>query len=737
MKAKLPTLYCLLFGLVAVTSQVRAAKTGSIVSNIAAQYHDGQIFVTWTNIPGADTGFYYIYKSNKAINTSNISTATYVGRSMYNFGTDYRFNLVAIDGITRYLVTNDNPRTVLSPTQNVFVYTENKANDTSYFAIVSLWNIKKSNTKFVTDSNATSSYVIGQLDPVKSYLEESNVAFSNSKNGETMDVYVHYGGKNSSPNYPAMANEGCLAFHWGITKEGPNSSGLACYLKFHGGGGSFISAQIATVMTNTWKVSIDDWIPAFGIDPKEGDNTKWFGYDDILNIYRVFNKSPAPTTGVIRAYTYNRVDWTYEWIIKNWPGAIDTTKTYLIGDSEGTGSVMLHSQVEPQRWAGCIFTNPKFNLNAPPDYNPDCKYNEGGSGRNSLNIYWGDHAVTNLPTDILITPGGTKYYNIYNVTDANWMMKQNRPNGLPFMGAISGKNDNTTCWQEKPAFYDSVDYYSAGGYYFWDLRLHGGNGYNEWPALANADLQTRFLLNRSYPAISYCSIDGNPGASNVMTPPYYNGDSVGTIHGNVDWLDSTLMDSAHQWSLQMFIFQQVCNSGLVVPATLPSYATATIALRRLQKFVNIPNKTKLCWSVTNKGVVVQSGTYTTKKQTIPITLKNVRIYADTSTFSIVYCSSQPSRLLMASKDVNAEITAFPNPCSENFLTVNVPDELDASAKILVYDVLGHLVMQSDIGTSYAESQTFKMNVTNFKPGIYYVNLIQDQTSETFNFIKSY
>ena len=714
-------------------------KAVPVVSNISATYHDGQIFIVWTNIPSADTGFYYVYKSKKKITSSNLKNATYVGRVTYNFGYDYRFNLVAIDGVTRYLVINDNPRTVLSTTQNVFVYTETAAGDTSFFAVTSAWGMTKINTHIAADSNATSGKVIGQLDPVKCYLEESGVPFAGAKQNETMDVYIHYGGNKSCLNYPAMANEGCLAFHWGITKEGPNSTGVACYLKFHpgGSGGNFISAQLTTVMTNTWKICFDDWIPAFGIDARTGDNTRWLGYSQYTDIYKINLDSPPPTTGIIKGYTFHRVDWEYEWILKNWPGAIDTNKIYLLGDSEGTGSVMLHSQVEPNRWAACISANPKFNLNAPQDYNSDCRYNTGASGRNSLNIYWGDHLVTNLPTDILISSGGTKYYNIYNVTDANYMMKQNKLIALPFMGAISGKNDNTTCWQEKPAFYDSVDYYSAGGYYFWDLREHGGDGYNEWPPLQNNQLQNHYFLNHSYPAISYCSIDGNPGDANVPTPPYYDGDSVGTIHGNVDWLDGTLIDSSNKWSLQIFITQKVCNSGLIVPATLPSYATATIALRRLQKFVNIPNKTKLCWSVTNKGVVVQSGTYTTKKQTIPITLKNVRIYADTSTFSIVYCSSQPSRLLMASKDVNAEITAFPNPCSENFLTVNVPDELDASAKILVYDVLGHLVMQSDIGTSYAESQTFKMNVTNFKPGIYYVNLIQDQTSETFNFIKSY
>ena len=712
-----------------------STKAVPVVSNISATYHDGQIFVVWTNIPKADTGFYYVYKSKKRITSSNLQNATYVGRVTYNFGYDYRFTQCSLDGNPRYLVINDNPHVVLSSTQNVFVYTENKANDTCFFAVASAWDSNKISGHLVSDSNATSGKVIGKLDPVKCYLEEDSVAFKGSKQGETMDVYIHYGGNTSSPNYPAMANEGCLAFHWGITKENANAQGVAAYLKFHGGGGNFISDQITTIMSYTWKIAFDDFIPAFGIDPKTGDNTKWFGYNQYIDIYKITNNSPPPTTGVVKAYTFNRVDWEWGWILKKWPNSIDTTRAYLIGDSEGTGSVMLHSQVEPQKWAGCIFTNPKFNLNAPQDYNPACKYNTGSSGRTSLDIYWGDHLHTNLSTDVPLKPGGTKFYKIYSITDADYMLKLNKGNALPFMGAISGKNDNTTCWQEKPPYYDSVDFYNAGGYYFWDLRQHGSDGYHEWSPLQNIDLQYRYLLDRSFPAISYCTLDGNPGDANVMNPPYYNGDSVGTIHGNVDWIDNSIIDTSSEWSIQIFIYQRTCSSGLVIPGVLPQYANATFTLRRLQKFVNIPNGTKLCWGVTDKGSVVQTGIFTASK--MPITIKNVRIYADTSTFTIGYCSDPRNNFRISAEKINAEITVFPNPCAENFITVNVPDELDASAKILVYDVLGHLVSEEDIGKSYSDTKAFKINLSNFKPGIYYANLLQDQTIETFSFIKSY
>src|SRR5580765_1307999 len=94
-----------------------AAQT---VTSIAAQYHDGQIFITWNNISNADTGFYYVYKNSVPITASNIQTSGYLGRVRFNFSFDDRFTQCIGGNPPQYLITNDNPLTVLTANQNVY-----------------------------------------------------------------------------------------------------------------------------------------------------------------------------------------------------------------------------------------------------------------------------------------------------------------------------------------------------------------------------------------------------------------------------------------------------------------------------------------------------------------------------------------------------------------------------------------------------------------------------------------
>src|SRR5678816_708136 len=108
---------------------------GQTVTDVSAEYHDGQIFITWENIPDADTGFYYVYKNTVPITSANIQNSAYLGRVLFNFGYDYRFTYAAIDHLTRYLVTNDNPHTQLDSTQNLFVMNCTEENVPLYFAV--------------------------------------------------------------------------------------------------------------------------------------------------------------------------------------------------------------------------------------------------------------------------------------------------------------------------------------------------------------------------------------------------------------------------------------------------------------------------------------------------------------------------------------------------------------------------------------------------------------------------
>src|SRR5215831_2378254 len=93
-------------GMLCICMQELFATT---VTSIAPVYHNGQIFVVWTNISSNKSGFYYVYTSNSPITQSNLKSAKYIGRVLYNFGYDFRYTRSRIDLAPQYLVINDTP----------------------------------------------------------------------------------------------------------------------------------------------------------------------------------------------------------------------------------------------------------------------------------------------------------------------------------------------------------------------------------------------------------------------------------------------------------------------------------------------------------------------------------------------------------------------------------------------------------------------------------------------------
>ena len=241
---------------------------------------------------------------------------------------------------------------------------------------------------------------------------------------------------------------------------------------------------------------------------------------------------------------------------------------------------------------------------APDDSNPDCKFNEGNSGRKNSRVLWGNEDSVNLFTDIHYPGKPNKFYKVYDLTNMNFMLEQNANVSLPFLYCISGKNDDNTCWEEKVSVYATAQSERSGGIFFWDLRGHSG-GSTEWPPVKLGDL-ARFAVNRSYPAFSNCSLDGDPGSDVNPNPPYYSGDDVGSLHANLDWDDASLKDSSNVWEIEVFMKQDSLNNDSVIPFALPGHGTTDIAIKRAQLFKNFPAGTVLYWINIHNGDTMQS-----------------------------------------------------------------------------------------------------------------------------------
>lgn len=696
------------------------AVRAQVVTGLKAEYRHGQIFIVWNNIPGVDTGFYYVYSNKFPITAANIQSSTYLGRVPYNFSFDFRLTQSIADNVPRRLVINDSPRQPVRFDQNVFVMTCTEDNQTTYFAVRCDYGNTSANWMVIPGANSLEAgFGVKQVvAPVKAYLQESNVNFPGSNNGEKMDVYIHYGGNRSTPYYPEMSNEGCLAFHFGITKSGPPNGKNAGYLKFHGGNGNFINNAIGVVIDSSWKISFDDWIPNFQFS-STGYHTRWFGHHENFDVYKATVQTAPPTSGVIKAYTVRRIRWELDWILSRWPNAIDTNRLYLVGSSQGTAAVWSQAMIYPLRYAAGGATDGRMNMNAPDDSNPDCKYNEGGAARTETRILWGNEDQTNLLTDLPHPNEPGQFLRIYDVTNVGYMMDLHRNRGVPSLQALNGKEDENACWEEKIAVYDAANQSCAGAIFFWDLRGHGG-GNKEWKPL-NIKAMLRYATNKSLPVFSNCSCNGNPGDMYNPAPPYYDGDPVGAINANVDWDDKTLIDTDTMWQVQLFAVQQQLLSGAYYPAVLPDYFVADVTIRRAQKFKGFAAGTELCWTNTY-ALGAQNGTVTVEfdgQQPKPITIPQVHISPTINLLTVKLCDGQFQRKPASNAD-EPRLQLYTNPAANSVQGV-VWLTAGSSGQLQLLDCYGRILQQLTISGA-STGIPFTFDTFHYPAGIYFVRL---------------
>ncbi|MCS6991017.1 MAG: hypothetical protein NZL95_04075 [Chitinophagales bacterium] len=696
-----------------------------VVTGLKAEYRHGQIFIVWNNIPGVDSGFYYVYANAHPITAANIQSSTYLGRVPYNFSLDIRFMQAAADNKPRRLVINDEPRQMVRLDQNVFVYTCTQNNQITYFAVRCDYGNTSPNWMVIPGANSLEAGfgVVQKVAPVKAYLQESNVDFPGSNNGERMDVYLHYGGKWANTYYPEMSNEGCLAFHFGIIKSGPINGKNAGFLKFHGGNGNFISNAIGVVIDSSWKISFDDWIPNFNFSAN-GFNTRWLGHHENFDVYKASPQDAPPVSGVIKAYTVRRIRWELNWILSRWPNAIDTNRLYLVGSSQGTAGVWSQLLAYPTAYACGGATDGKLNMAAADDSNPDCKYNEGGLARTETRVLWGHEDQTNLFTDLPDPNNPGNNLRIYDFTNVGYMMAALQREGLTFTQALNGKEDDNTCWEEKIGVYEASSQYRIGGLYLWDLRSHGG-GQKEWKPL-NLKAMLRYARNRSFPAFSYCTCNGNPGDTYNPLPPYYDGDPVGAINGNVDWVESSIIDSDTMWQIQLFAFQQTLLSGGKYPSVMPDHFIADVTIRRPQKFKGFTPGTELCWTNTYP-TGSQSGSVTIQYDTkgpLPITIPAVRIDTGKSVLTVKLCKGQYQRLqLSSSKTIGLQLHGSP---ARHLIkgTVLIPEH--STGLLYLLDGYGRTLQVQSLAGNGLET-AFSFSGMHLPTGIYFVRLqVTDQ-----------
>jgi hypothetical protein len=222
-------------------------------------------------------------------------------------------------------------------------------------------------------------------------------------------------------------------------------------------------------------------------------------------------------------------------------------------------------------------------------------------------------------------------------------------------------------------------------------------------------------------------LNGNPGSSDVTTPPYYDGDDVGTINGNYNWTNASIVDSATHYKINLYLNKLLLLNGTLFPSSLPAFATTDITLRRTQHFKSFPPGTNICWKVTNKGLIVQSGSFILNSpDTVNyITVKGVHVYADTSTLQVYICGITTSENTVSQSAFNLE--CFPNPFSNSAdIYLNLPENLPTVVEVL--DLSGRILKEWNIEKPQVGVQHLRFDAGSLTDGAYILRARNKQFS---------
>jgi hypothetical protein len=327
----------------------------------------------------------------------------------------------------------------------------------------------------------------------------------------------------------------------------------------HVRGGSFYLADAGSGKPGEWQLTMDD----FTRTPEA--NTFWFGYHEGYDIEETVDQ-PVPVAGWVEDYTARRMIYTLEWARRNFP--VDTSRVYVMGASMGAMAGVFLAMWRPDLIAATMVNVPLFDFSFESDPNPPCQFNAGGGQRVTCDRLWGE-----VGTDLRMGDGT----RVYDRLNCGALAAGLESRFVPPIIAFNGRNDMTTGWAEKIPFYRAMNVHRAGGTFFWDTRNHTNTATGAaWGPLMDYSYVYRFRSNLSFPALSNCSANGNPGDGYGA-----DGDSIGTINGFVEW-DAPLADSLARWKDRLRLRDLPTRWGPVVRA--PDSVTVDVTPRRLQRF---------------------------------------------------------------------------------------------------------------------------------------------------------
>lgn len=546
------------------------------VSDFNEEYHNGQVFITWTNAPATNLQ-YNVYRSSTPLTLPAQLTANeYLGFVRDNSAQNV-FMTNASGSPVYYKITDSGQP--LSASKGLYVVTCNDAQ--SYYYVITVTNLSTGAEDKTIIQGANTGIV-----PIADIVAKPQAVFQDSvltNDGEWKVYYVMYVDNRETPLFPAMNSTGSYGFTFFTIKRG-TAAKYPLFLLFESIGTNVNkNINLEMTFTNCYIIGLFDWLPVPKSDGTIGQSDYFCCYHENFNIY--INNNPIPATGVVRTYSQNLYWEEIYWLESHFP--IDTTRLYCKGSSSEGYGALLTAALAPEKIAAV------YGIVEP---------NSTSASSDIYKQMWGT-AQAKLKTDRLkYGTGDTLLFT--DMKDMQKMVNYNRLRSVPVIYDVHGKNDVTVAWNDgKIKWYDSLENNKVGGIRYWDQRSHGGAGNNFLPEETEPDYY-RFATNVSYPAFSNCSVNQDPGNGipNV-------GDPYGALNGYMDWNGSNIKDKTCLYNIHLLI-KDFYVGGILDPEQY-STSTADVTIHRYQKFSPVTG-TLIKWSNFDDvtGLKIQNGSFT-------------------------------------------------------------------------------------------------------------------------------
>lgn len=651
------------------------------VTGLTATQRGGQTFLTWNNLPGVNWTYRAYACSSSVENAQSLyDGGEIMGEVGDSSAVDRRMSTLLGQILT---FRTDSLATPLSPSRGLLVITPPTSRQ-RWYAVTAESAGRGEYLVFRPGENTL-------LEPLIEWLETPKPIFQRLVTWPVVfEDRVLFTSNIDRPDFPAMCSRMGWPTHLGIIRGIP---GRPMTINGHGRGGSLINTIMTSGHYGDWALSFDEYLP------NQDVASFYLGYAPSYDITK--NDNPIAFEGPVERYSEKRVLFLLDWAktALNY----DPMRVYAQGGSMGGSFAFFFAYHHPDRIAAALSLIPKlvFNFQPEPPYQL----------RPSLDRMWGS-VDQNLPLDNQVP--------VFDWMDGCKQAQSEAASASVPIFVFCGRNDTVVGWAEKVAYKQAMQQHRIGGTMYWDTRDHYlPNSISPWRPTQAFDMVYPYRLDRSFPALSNCTMDGSMGDGTAAT-----GDSMGTINGFVSW-DTTIVDLPAHWEVVLRLKDLPYRFGTF--RTRDS-ATVDITPRRLQQFL-VTSRVSYNYVVENlkDASILQFGVIDADSLGLltipgaPVLKSGVRVRLSPVTVAGIDDGPMPGL-----KAPRFSLSQHPIR-SGSRLSVAWPNR--SAARLEVYDLTGRRVKTLFTGAT-SGVQDYRLSADGIAPGVYMLSARQGDTKSS-------